>query len=285
MRLFGESPSSTAVLIVLVGLAAALVVWPDGTGSTRTRALAHTSGDSENAATAGWNHKKLVNATPKLLVIVPAAALLAVAGIPGLVAGALLGHTAGAIVAAGRTRRSGRREADSAAEALETITAQLRAGVATARALEVAATELRRGDDTILADQLAQAARRAHFADPWDDLGESSEELQRIGRAWQVAQRHGLSLAGLLDCVRGDVRARQAHRSQAQAALAGPRMTIAILASLPVFGLVMGQAFGAAPLGFLTHGLGGIVLVVGVVLVCVGLEWSVSIIDRAEAGR
>ncbi|MDO5030812.1 MAG: type II secretion system F family protein [Corynebacterium sp.] len=284
MKLFGEIPSS-ATLTVLVGFAAALVAWPDGTGSTRTRALAQVGDEDAKGLAARWNHKNWVAAAPHLLIVVPAVGFMAVAGIPGLVAGALLGRTAGAMVKAGRTRRGGRREAESAAEALETITAQLRAGVATARALEVAAAEVRRADGTAVADQLAHAARRAHFADPWDDLEESSEELQRIGRAWQVAQRRGLSLAGLLDCVRGDVRARQAHRSQAQAALAGPRMTIAILASLPVFGLVMGQAFGAAPVSFLSHGLGGVVLVVGVVLVCVGLEWSVSIIDRAEAGR
>ena len=289
-------------MILVGGVAAAVAIWPDSSAAARSRALAGRSREvpdglrwlqrmaglgagatDMNTATTGH-----MSSGPGLLALIavgPAFVLLWGAGIPGAIAGLLLGRTAGAVVRAVRERRCERREADSAAIALETMTAQLRAGASVSRTLNAAAAELRRsGERTVLAEHLAHAAHRAHFADPWE-AEESSEQLRRIGRMWTVAQQHGLSLAGLLECARGDLQARQAHRSQTSAALAGPRMTIAILASLPVFGLAMGQAFGAEPLGFLSRGIGGIVLFVGVGLVCVGIEWAVAIINRAEAGQ
>lgn len=291
-----------SVTILVSGVAAAVAIWPDNSATARSRALAGRArevsgglkwlqrmaglGTDVNGmgapSTGGVSRAARGSA---LIVVGPALVLLWVAGIPGAIAGLLLGRTAGAVVRAVRGRRCERREADSAAVALETLTAQMRAGAAPSRALNAAAVELRRsGDGTVLADHLAHAAHRASFSDSWA-IEESSEQLHRIGRMWAVAQQHGLSLAGLLECARGDLQARQAHRSQTSAALAGPRMTIAILASLPVFGLAMGQAFGAAPFEFLSRGMGGIVLVVGVGLVCAGIEWAVAIIDRAEAGQ
>lgn len=291
-----------SVAMLIGGAAAAVAIWPDSSAAARSRALAgrarEVSGElkwlqrmvglgagstGSSAVTTGSANR--TTGLSILIVAGPALVSLWLAGIPGVIAGLLLGRTAGAVVRAVGERRCERREADSAAVALETLTAQLRAGAAASRALNAAAAELRRsGDETVLADHLAHAAHRANFADPWE-TEESSEQLHRIGRMWTVAQQHGLSLAGLLDCARGDLQARQEHRSQTSAALAGPRMTIAILASLPVFGLVMGQAFGASPFEFLSHGIGGIVLVIGVGLVCAGIEWAVAIIDRAEAGQ
>ncbi|WP_239659394.1 type II secretion system F family protein [Corynebacterium vitaeruminis] len=288
--------------VLIGGAAAAVAIWQDSSAAARSRALAGRARevpgglkwlqrmvglgagatDASAAITGGANRAAGLSV---LITAGLAFVLLWGAGIPGAIAALLLGRTAGAVVRAVRERRCERREADSAAVALETLIAQLRAGAAASRALNAAATELRRsGDVTVLADHLGHAAHRANFADPWE-TEESSEQLRRIGRMWTVAQQHGLSLAGLLECARGDLQARQAHRSQTSAALAGPRMTIAILASLPVFGLIMGQAFGASPFEFLSRGIGGIVLVIGVGLVCAGIEWAVAIIDRAEVGQ
>nr|WP_240393830.1 hypothetical protein [Corynebacterium lactis] len=190
-------------------------------------------------------------------------------------------------------RRAFARDEEDLSRSLETMVAELRAGADVASAL-VGAAAVPDGDSRV-ARGLGAAARRAHFADPFvtqvggDGAGGASggddRSLGTIARAWSVARRHGLSLAGILDCAREDVVARIVHRSQTSAALAGPRMTIAILASLPLFGLAMGQAFGAHPLEFFgDSAMGGVVLVVGVGLVCAGIDWSVSIIDRAERG-
>jgi tight adherence protein B len=47
---------------------------------------------------------------------------------------------------------------------------------------------------------------------------------------------------------------------------------------------VLGQAIGAAPLSVLLGGgLGGVLLVVGVALVCCGLLWSRRIVGKVTA--
>lgn len=306
-------------VVLIGGIAAAVTMWPDNSAVSRSRALAPSNRESGALTLRRWIFRLIglaegtgpttaprdrvsgaassqmtsFSATTtgyaaRLVVLVAAVAslvLLWAAGIPGLVAGLMLGRTAVSVAHAEQARRRERREAHSAAIALETLTAQLHAGAAASRALEATARELRRSDGGAeLAECFAHAARRAQFTDPWED-DEPREQLRRIGRLWRVAQRHGLGLAGLLTCAREDLRSREKHRSQTSAALAGPRMTIAILASLPVFGLVLGQAFGASPVGFLSRGIGGIVLVIGVGLVCAGIEWAVAIIGRAEAGQ
>jgi len=66
--------------------------------------------------------------------------------------------------------------------------------------------------------------------------------------------------------------------------MAGARATAAILASLPVLPVLMGQVIGARPVAFLLGGhAGGWLLVVGLALVCGGLLWSDRITDRAVA--
>lgn len=289
--------------ILIGGAAAVATIWPDSSAVVRSRRLAGRvrelpgwltwlqrvlglgAGRADVHAVVAGGGAPRGQGKSVLIAVGPAVVLFWAAGIPGALAGLLLGRTAGVVMGAVRKRRCERREAECSATVLETVTARLRAGAATSQALNAAAVELRNsGSGTAMAEQLARAAQRANFADSWEEE-EFSQQLRRISRMWTVAQRHGLSLAGLLECARGDLQARQAHRSQTSAALAGPRMTIAILAALPVFGLGMGQAFGAAPFEFLNRGIGGIVLVIGVTLVCAGIEWAVAIIDRAEAGQ
>jgi tight adherence protein B len=63
--------------------------------------------------------------------------------------------------------------------------------------------------------------------------------------------------------------------------MAGARATAAILAGLPIVGVLLGQLIGARPLSFLLSGhAGGWVLVVGSTLACGGLLWSDHLTDR-----
>jgi tight adherence protein B len=81
-----------------------------------------------------------------------------------------------------------------------------------------------------------------------------------------------------------DIAERQRFSGQVRSGMAGARATAAILASLPVLSVVMGQLIGARPVAFLLGGrLGGVLLVVGLTLVCGGLLWSDHITDRAMA--
>ena len=64
-----------------------------------------------------------------------------------------------------------------------------------------------------------------------------------------------------------------------EAGLAGARATAAILAGLPLLGLLLGQALGADPVAFLlSGGAGGWLLLIGSALICAGLLWSDTII-------
>lgn len=103
-----------------------------------------------------------------LIVVGPALVLLWLTGIPGIIIGLLLGRIAGVVVRAMGEKRCERREAGSAAVTLETLTAQLYAGVAASGALNAVAAKMHRAENTtVLADHLARAAHRASSADPW----------------------------------------------------------------------------------------------------------------------
>jgi tight adherence protein B len=66
--------------------------------------------------------------------------------------------------------------------------------------------------------------------------------------------------------------------------MAGARATAAILAGLPLLGVLLGQLIGARPLNFLLSGqVGGWLLVVGSTLACAGLLWSDRITVRLAA--
>ena len=69
--------------------------------------------------------------------------------------------------------------------------------------------------------------------------------------------------------------------AQLSASLAGTRATAAILACLPVLGVLLGQLIGARPVRFLfSGGPGGVLLLIGVTLISAGLIWADRIIDR-----
>ena len=63
-----------------------------------------------------------------------------------------------------------------------------------------------------------------------------------------------------------------------------PRATASVLAGLPVLGIALGQATGANPVGVLTGGgLGGILLIVGTAFIVAGLCWSDRIVEKVSA--
>ncbi|MGF1427850.1 type II secretion system F family protein [Kitasatospora sp. LaBMicrA B282] len=105
-----------------------------------------------------------------------------------------------------------------------------------------------------------------------------------LAACWQVATESGTGLAAALDQVADALRADLALREEVQGELAGPRTTVALLAALPAFGLVLGSALGAAPVGILLHTpLGWGCLAAGAVLEAVGLYWSGRIVRDALA--
>lgn len=112
----------------------------------------------------------------------------------------------------------------------------------------------------------------------------AAQDLERVGAAWELADRHGAPLADLLSGTRDDIRWRLAHASRVRAQLAGPRATAAVLTALPLFGIGLGQLMGSDPLGVLRDGLlGQGLLVVGCGLTAAGVLWSERILRAAVA--
>ena len=179
-----------------------------------------------------------------------------------------------------RSRRRRRARADEAAVlrgALDILIGELRVGAHPVAAFGVAADET----DGVVATALRTIAARARLgadvaAGMLSVARRSSlpEQWERLAVCWQLAQTHGLAIGTLMQTAQRDLVERQRFSSRVEAGMAGARATAAVLAGLPVVGIVLGQLIGADPLDFLlAGGFGGWLLIVGVLLASAGLLW------------
>lgn len=216
---------------------------------------------------------------------VPLALVAAVVLDPSVVlAAAILVGT----VIARRSGSSGRRrrcaEAAALRDGLDILAGELRAGAHPVAAFDAAGTEV--GAD--VGERLRVVAARGRLG---ADVGAGIRSVaavsaqpecwERLAVCWQLAQSHGLAIATLMRAAHHDIVERERFRVRVDAGLAGARTTAAVLAGMPVLGIALGQAIGADPLAFLlSGGAGGVLLVVGITLSCLGLFWS----DRIVTG-
>ncbi len=183
-----------------------------------------------------------------------------------------------------RRLRCATREGQTLETALDVLVGELRVGSHPVRAFCVAADETvgsvavslrgvaaraRLGAD--VAAGLRAAARSSALPAHWD----------RLAVCWQLASEHGLAIATLMRAAQRDIAEHQRFSARVSAGMAGARATAAILAGLPVLGVLLGQLIGARPLSFLLSGhTGGCLLVVGSTLACAGLLWADRITAR-----
>lgn len=187
-------------------------------------------------------------------------------------------------------RRGGRRlrvradEASALEGALDVLVGELRVGAHPVAAIGVAARE----SDGPTARSLGVVAARALLgADVAAGLRAEAAgsttpgHWERLAVCWQLAQTHGLAIATLMQAAQRDIVERERFHGRVEAGMAGARATAAILAGLPLLGVLLGQLIGAEPLDFLlTDGAGGWLLVIGIGLICCGLLWSDRITAR-----
>jgi tight adherence protein B len=183
-----------------------------------------------------------------------------------------------------RRSRRGTEEGRALEGGLDVLVGELRVGAHPVRAFDLAADET---DGPVSAALRTVAARARMGADVTAGLraaaGQSAlpAHWERLAVCWQLASDHGLAIATLMRTAQRDIAERQRFSAKVTSALAGARATAAILAGLPMLGLLLGQLIGARPLHFLFgQRAGGWLLVVGVALVCGGLLWSDRITDR-----
>ncbi|GAA1907839.1 type II secretion system F family protein [Williamsia serinedens] len=267
-----------------MSLAAVVALWP--VGVPRRRVHAATGDDGRPGARGrssridGWVVGGCACAVGSLVVVGTAAGVAA-----GIVTAAVLRHRR-------RRRRERARDAelDAVLDAVTVIVAEMSVGAHPARACRQAADDLaRRPSAEGVAPTLEVVTAMAGRAELGGDVaaglqsvgGERSHAWARIGVAWRTAEDHGLPMADLVQSVRDDLVARRRFAERTRAALAGARATAAVLAGLPVLGVLLGEAMGARPVAVLLGGgLGGILLVVGVTLVVAGLAWTQRITDK-----
>lgn len=177
-----------------------------------------------------------------------------------------------------------RSEGGALATALELLAGELRVGAHPARALAAAGAE---GDGDVAVAIRAVGARSELGGDVVGGLFAMSETSQvpghwkRLATYWELAIQHGLPISTLIQAAHRDIVERERFSERVDAGLAGARATAAILAGLPVFGVVLGELVGANPVALLLGGgFGGWLLVAGAVLACCGLFWSDRITDR-----
>lgn len=204
-----------------------------------------------------------------------------------ILCGAVVGATASL-----RYRRRGRirraiREGSALETALDVLVGELRAGSHPVRAFGVAADETAGA----VAVSLRSVAARARLgADVAAGLAAASgtsalpAHWERLALCWRLASDNGLGIATLMRAAQRDIAERQRFSARVASSLAGARATAAILAALPVLGVLLGQLIGARPLVFLLGGhAGGWLLLIGTTLACCGLWWSDRIADRVAA--
>jgi tight adherence protein B len=200
-----------------------------------------------------------------------------------LLAGAVLGTT---LLLRYRRRRRSRRsleEGQALETALDVLVGELRVGSHPVRAFCVAADETA---GTVAAALRAVAARARLGADVTAGLHTAARSSalpahwDRLAVCWQLASDQGLAIAALMRAAQRDITERQRFSARVTSGMAGARATAAILAGLPLLGVLLGQLIGARPLSFLLSGhAGGWLLVVGSMLACAGLMWSDRITD------
>ncbi len=260
--------------------AVALLCWPHRPGRARVRALG--AGVRPGPSRRSW---RPTTARPELLA---AAVGLAVAPVTGLGGAAAAAAVTALSTHRWRSTRAARRQAAERAELVDAIgllVAELRVGAHPAAAAEAAAA----GDRAVhrVLRSVAAGARlgaevplllhRHAGTEP-----AIADGLQRLASAWELADRHGVALAELVEAVRVDLEARMRIGNELRAQLAGPRATAVILGVLPLLGVLLGEGVGAGPVRVLLDtGVGQALLILGTALACAGTVWSDRIMTAA----
>jgi tight adherence protein B len=265
-------------------LAAAVLCWPAHPGRARLTGLCRP-GALAPVALTNWARRGRL-----LLGALAAVAGALLAGLAGALAAAMVTGIATWCARVSRGRNAAATAATGLSDALGVLVAELRAGAHPADALQAAA-DSHTGAPQVASDVARVLATVAATARLGGDVPAALRNAgpaqlrcwwDRLAGAWSLAEQHGIALADVLDAVRCDTEYRARFAAEVQARLAGPRATAVVLATLPLLGVGLGQAMGAAPLRVLCDtAVGHLLLVVGTALACAGVWWSARLISRA----
>ncbi|GAA1146961.1 hypothetical protein GCM10009664_13740 [Kitasatospora gansuensis] len=276
-----------------VGLAAGLTFRRWRHARTVRRAGALLGGPARGGARAGrW--AVLGRARPAWLV--PELLLLPA----GLLAGQLSRSPVPPLLAAvavlpvrrwrSRRRRAAeaRRRAAAVVELCAGLAAELRSGATPQQALHSVLGRASTLTEGLGAESSARLAAGRYGADVPAALRSVAElpggrGAAAVAACWQVTAESGTGLAPGLDQLADALRAERALAEEIESELSGPRTTVAVLAALPLVGLLLGAALGAEPVRILLHTPAGLAcLAAGALLEAAGLAWTARIVRAAE---
>ncbi len=180
-----------------------------------------------------------------------------------------------------RRRDRGAAQARRAAlgDLLAAVAAELRTGAPPRGVLAAAAAEAGLDDVSVAARHPAGDPAAALAAVAALPGGSVAADLAAL---WRVSELTGCSLVVPVTRLLAGHRADDRLYRQVDAALAGPRSTVRLLALLPVAGMGLGLTLGADPTGFLVGTPAGLAcLAGGTLLVALGVAWSRAIVRSA----
>lgn len=163
------------------------------------------------------------------------------------------------------------------AELASAMVGELRAGQPPSEAFTATVQSLTGAIRTHLAEAVAIARVGGDIPETLVRAAQApgADALVRIAACWRVAAERGAGFAPALDRVAAGLRAEESGHRELEAELSGARTTARLLAALPAVGILLGQGVGADPLDVLLHTpLGIACLVLGLVLIALGLNWT-----------
>lgn len=265
-------------------LGAALICWPPHTVSViGSTGASITAIPAIGAFRFVQPARQVLIRSPRVLAVVAglvcAIAVLGISVPAAIATGVLGGGVIFLVIDVLQTRRRNF-DVHRDVEGLRAIAAELRSGQSIDSALLAAASNS--------SERTARRYRAASNAvqlgaDAIPNLLAGSAIPQSVGRVWRLAIATGCPIAGPVSNLEFDAQSQRQHNRQIDALLAGPNATAALLAALPIFGLVMGSAIGANPLRVLTSTpIGGVALIIGTALTVTGMLWTRVIVSRAR---
>ncbi|HVV77398.1 MAG TPA: type II secretion system F family protein [Mycobacteriales bacterium] len=152
-----------------------------------------------------------------------------------------------------RNRVRDAREA-AVAEATFALAGELRAGRTASEALRAAAATVSPLADVLraAADSVSVGGSAAVELDAASRLP-GAGRLRAVAAAWRVTESAGGRIAVVLERLGEAMDREDQLRREMEAALASPKATMMLLAGLPLFGLLLGEAIGAHPVHLLLY--------------------------------
>lgn len=253
-------------MLSLLLLAAALLIWPQLKPLRRLRPRG----------------KREIVVPPYIWLAAAATVAYLLAGIGGILAGAVLAATISGILKQHKRNKAHREATEALSGGLGGVIDELRAGAHPAAAAEGAAQDTPAPADEILKAAAATSRLGGDVERTLRDLHQPllKTAVDQLAKAWHVSAKHGVALADVLDATRRDLDQRAAFARQVHARMAGPRASAAVLAGLPVVGVLLGEFSGARPLHTLTSTAAGqFLLVMGALFLAAGLWWTKRITE------